>query len=273
MRAILAALSLCLVAVFCNSAHAHNRYVTQAVPNSFDAAAVQTYPIEQSVHHVYRHHASHEHRQAKRRSQQERHTAPKTVATAFAKGNPGASPPDWQDGISTPHPIVITESRPHRLEGVLRIAGTAFDFVSGGIKPSIPYGNYEISTDSEGDWGARHGALDLTGTDRGEIWDPQLGRHREGIELHGGGYATEGCVAVKQWPRAKHAILAMIHAAGRAFLHVWPGSVTITPMRSSGQVIVALHQSIARDRVARAERRPHHQRRYARHRYRHYTHA
>lgn len=271
MRVIIAALA---AACFVSPAFASHHPADQ-VPAFIDAAAAAPYPTKAKVVvRERRHHRTVQHHVAKRESAHKTHAvAHETPSSVTVTASAPPTSTDYEDGIATPLPIVVTSNRPRRVEGTMKIADARFHFVSGGAGWSIPNGDYEISPDSTGDWGSRHGALDLTGTDRGVIHDPQLGRDREGIELHGGAHSTEGCVSIDQWSSAKRKIRAMIDRFGRAFLHVWPGAVTVTPMRSSGQVIVALHQSIAKDRVARAERRPHHQRRYARHRYRHYAHA
>lgn len=241
MRIIFAALSLCLVVLFVNPARAE-RHPVESSRGFVDIAAVPAYPIESAQHSA--HHVMH--RQARHHRYARAHHAKPEISTRALK-----------DGGAD-----------NRIEGTMRIADAEFEFVSGGKGAPIPPGDYAISPDSQGSWGARHGALDLTGSDRGVIRDPQLGRDREGIELHGGSFATLGCVAIKQWAKAKRKILSMIKAGG-AFLHVSPGAVSITPIRSSGPVIVELHQTIKQDREVRAERRT---KRYVRHRrYRHYA--
>jgi len=233
-----------------------------------DVAAIAPYPIELKPAHAVRHHKAQASRQVHKAVKTTRKDQSRAPQEPRAKSNLDDLA-NYQDGIAGPEPIVITEDRPHRLDGVVRIADAQFRFASGGYGPSIPYGDYEISRDSEGSWGRRHGALDLTGVDRGDIWDPKLKRHREGIELHGGALATLGCVAIEQWSRARSMIRAMIDHFDHAFLHVWPGSVSITPLRSSGQVMIALQENSTRQ--ARADRAVH-RARYARHRrYRHYA--
>lgn len=192
------------------------------------------------------------------------------AAEAKAAGEMLGLPDGYEDGLAAPAPIFVGR-RPSVIRGVLRIAGDVFRFVSGGAGWSIPYGDYPISPDSEGSWGKRHGALDLTGDDRGEMWDRQLGRHREGVEMHADvDGRTEGCVGVEDWKSAKRKILAMIAEQGHAYLHVWPRGVSITPRRNEAPVVY-LASSVQppreraephRERRAEARRR----RRYVGHR-------
>lgn len=130
-------------------------------------------------------------------------------------------------------PSVILKSRPFRLLGHIRIAGDLYRFGSGGLHghPSIPYGDYRITPNDVGPWGARHGALGIN-YDR-DIHDPKWKRPREGIEIHAASMlVTEGCLGIerRRWPKAKKAILTMIRTYGRAFLHVWPNAISVTPM-------------------------------------------
>src|SRR5215472_2457686 len=81
------------------------------------------------------------------------------------------------DGMAMPRPRVI-RSRPKLMTGRLRIGNLDMGFASGGRGWSIPYGDYPID-DSAGEWGKHHGAVGLNGD---SIYDPVLGRDREGIE-------------------------------------------------------------------------------------------
>lgn len=276
MRVIFAAL---VAALFVTPAFASHNPLGQ--PMLIDAASVAPYPIEMKiVAHARRHHIVKQERSVRHDRSDRRSPKAEIVAKAKPTAKDQSRLPDqaeeYEDGIATAHPIIVTDDRPKRIDGVLKIADAVFHFASGGYGWSIPYGDYEISSNSEGDWGARHGALDLTGVDRGDIWDPLLGRHRGGIELHGGGSVTMGCVSIDQWSLAKRKILSMIDKFGTAFLHVWPHKVTVTPEKSSGNVIVTLHRSMRTIREAHDdERRSRHissRRIVDRHRhYRHYA--
>lgn len=134
----------------------------------------------------------------------------------------------------------VLRNRPFRLKGQINIAGLRFPFDSGGMRghPSVPYGNYRI-THNVGNWGARHAALGLGNDDC--IWDPKIRRCREGIELHAaGGSMTEGCIGIHGWPKARRAILAMIARFGSAFLHVWPGNVSVTPTAKTTYIAASM---------------------------------
>lgn len=169
----------------------------------------------------------------------------------------------WEDGLSAPRPVIVAGRRPAVLSGILFVAGKRYAFVSGGYGPSIPYNDYEISPNSRGTWGSRHGALDLTGTARSVIPDRQAGRDRLGIEIHAGGGRTEGCVGVEGWREAKAEIVGMIREFGRAFLHVWPGAVSVTPQKSIDRSIVVVADPPAQNKQAAEEPRdrPRHVRR------------
>ena len=131
--------------------------------------------------------------------------------------------------MATPMPKIVRR-RPYRLAGSLRIGDMIFDFASGGSGWSIPYGSYPIDN-SAGSWGKRHGAIGLNDD---TIWDPQLGRHREGIEIHSSNHDTSaGCVITSKFSKLKAAIFAMIKASGQAFLHIGPTGAAITPTKVS----------------------------------------
>ena len=123
--------------------------------------------------------------------------------------------------------------RPYHIKGVIAVGDKHFEFVSGGAGWSIPYGDHRITPEDVGSWGARHGAMGLNHDD--PIYDPQLHRNREGIELHPAhGDRTEGCVGIRDgWSAFKKAVLAMIDNAGSAFLHIGPEGAAITPAKAS----------------------------------------
>ena len=185
-------------------------------------------------------------------------------AGAMALGKMLDLPQGFAIGEAMPMPAIVRR-RPYRLEGTLTIEGQHFRYVSGGLgRGSIPYGDHQID-DSAGDWGQRHNALGLDG---GTIHDPQLGKDREGIELHAGTSSTLGCVAFENWRALKRAILAMEEKSGTAFLHVWPGSVTITPENHAAVNVVYLpdreHEGPMRHiRFVERHIKHHHSRRYA----------
>ncbi len=152
----------------------------------------------------------------------------------------------FADGMAQPYPAIIRR-RPYRIVGTIKIAGLEFDFGSGGHgRGSIPYGDYPVTTDPKelGGWGRRHGALGLAHNDG--IYDPQIGDTREGIEIHAARHlASAGCIAIKEFDKAKHAILHMISETGAAFLHIWPGIASITPTRAEAAPVIYLAQRIA----------------------------
>lgn len=139
--------------------------------------------------------------------------------------------------LEAPARILQDLVRPMKLAGELLLDGKAFRFVSGGEgRWSIPYGDHEVTPDEVGSWGRRHGAIGLAG---GEIWDPQLHRTREGIEIHPSTlYSTHGCVGIdrRQWPEFKRRLEAML-AMGHAWLHVTPAGVTITPTKEPRTIV------------------------------------
>ena len=161
---------------------------------------------------------------------------------------------------------------PRRLRGTMLINDERIPYGSGGHGYSIPYGDYRITPDAVGPWGARHGAIGIAG---GEIWDKRLHRYREGIELHRGynkELITSGCVVVpgRAFGKLKSKIFAMMKDFGHAFLHVGPMGALISPI--GGAVIVAAdaeprHQDDrANERPTRHRRHRHYEVRH-RHRY------
>jgi hypothetical protein len=124
--------------------------------------------------------------------------------------------------------------RPMRIGGDMTVEGTHYTFGSGGGGfASIPYGTYPVTPEIMGDWGRAHGAM---GINYNRIYDPTLGRFREGIELHAGSGnmpMTQGCVAIagNQYPQFKQQVLGMIARYGTVFLTVGPKGATITPTR------------------------------------------
>lgn len=170
---------------------------------------------------------------------------------------PSHNPEDWR-----------SVRRPRKLGGFLVIMGIRFPFVSGGAGWSIPYGHYPID-DSVGRWGARHGALGLNG---GTIYDVQLGRDRDGIEIHEQHHgATAGCVGISdRFRELKVAIAVMVETFGGAFLHITPAGATITPWKIP---VVMAGEVEERDDDAQERKRGHaHVGRHHRVRYAHRRH-
>jgi hypothetical protein len=131
----------------------------------------------------------------------------------------------FMDGMAAPRPKVVT-FRPRLLTGTLEIAGLKFPYASGGAGWSIPYGDFPLTPEEVGGWGKRHGAIGING---GTIPDKQLGRDREGIEIHAAHHmASSGCVVVEEFDRLKRAVTRLINDAGHAFLHVGPTGAAIT---------------------------------------------
>ncbi len=136
----------------------------------------------------------------------------------------------FADGMSMPRPQVIAR-RPRLLTGTLTISGKRFAYASGGHGWSIPYGDFPITPEDVGRWGHRHGAIGINGD---TIPDKQLGRDREGIEIHASHHmASAGCVVVEEFDQLKHSIFAMIESVGHAWLHVGPSGAAITPNKES----------------------------------------
>ena len=297
--AIILALGAAILATPAFASH----HPTQAANEIIDEAAVATYPIETVA--PLRRGWYHRHYAAKSRAASARakhvtergsqrhphhagggasaHSSP--VVSARPEGpkvapGPSASdvglvqaamlgrildlPGPYEDGLTTSAPIIVRQ-RPYHFDGTLQIADASFDFGTGGYgRGSVPYGDWEID-DSEGDWGKRHKALGLNGD---EIYDRQLGRDREGIEMHAAYHlASAGCVAVENWDKARAKILAMVNQFGHAFLHIWPDMATVTPERSTGRAIVFLTERI----VADAQTPRHHHHFASRHRFRRYA--
>lgn len=142
---------------------------------------------------------------------------------------PPAAAVSFTDGITTPFPAALRRT-PARIAGTLEIAGQHFRFGSGGAGYSIPSGDYKITPDTVGDWGARHGAIGVAGN---TIWDPRLRRYREGIEIHrdfsGGRLITEGCIAIDHWLPFLSALKKLLSRFGTVYLHVETGKARITP--------------------------------------------
>jgi hypothetical protein len=123
--------------------------------------------------------------------------------------------------------------RPHYMGGVGHMEGYGdFHWGSGGVgKGSIPYGDYPITPNTVGPWGASHGAI---GINHNEIQDPLRGT-RSGIEIHKNASEnldrlyTEGCFSVPpgEWPSFKRHLLGEIDK-GPMYLHVHPGGASIT---------------------------------------------
>ena len=302
VTAILLALGAAILATPAFASH----HPTQAANEIIDEAAVPAYPIE-TVAPLRRgwYHHRHSSVDALRRSRSRRTSVPRHLvnrprpaeeAHTSAHSSPAVSarlegpkiapgpsasdvglaqaamlgrildlPGPYEDGLTTSPPIIVRQ-RPYHFEGKLTIADASFDFGTGGYgRGSVPYGDWPID-DSEGDWGKRHKALGLNGD---EIYDRQLGRDREGIEMHGAYHlASAGCVAIENWDKARAKILAMVNQFGHAFLHIWPGMATVTPERSTGRAIVVLTE---RERFAENEPVRHHHHFASRHRHRRYA--
>ena len=82
-------------------------------------------------------------------------------------------------------------------------------------------------------WGKRHHAPGLATY---SIYDRQLGRDREGIEIHSSHHMkSAGCVIVDPniFEELGHAIIAMINEAGSAFLNIRLDGVAITASKAS----------------------------------------
>ncbi len=264
------------------------------IPQSIDIAAKPAYPeIAPVGRHFrrWRHRAERKMRHHSRRSVSSRHVSrdnkqprhhgggavehvrittpvkPLRDVLALAAGALVGLAEGFEDGIATTLPVLA--HGPSRLWGILEIAGLRVPYGSGGAGYALDFGDYRITPDDVGSWGARHGAIGLT---HGEIWDARLRRYREGIEIHAAmneAMITEGCVAIArhQWQAVKRAILAMIDVSGHAFLHIDPTGARIEPdpnpvvMLASYEPMVKEH-SIEHRHVALRHRRRHY-RRYA----------
>lgn len=119
---------------------------------------------------------------------------------------------------------------PAHVTGMLSFNGKQYPFGSGGVPghPHIPYGDYPITPNAIGEWGLEHGAL---GLNNDHIWDADLGRWREGIELHPGSgqLFTEGCIAFPRelWPEIRQEILKQIGEGRKLYLHAHPNGFSI----------------------------------------------
>lgn len=285
VTSVIALLSISTVAQASRHPNDANLMIDVAARPSYpEAVAVQHRRVVEPRRREPKHHAVRE--RSKPHEKEVRQEEPKvlgvvvkavTDAAATTLGAMLGIPDGWADGMSEPRPIVV-KRRPDYFEGQIDIAGIKFDFGSGGYgRGSIPYGDHPITPEDEGGWGRTHGALGLNGD---EMYDSQLGSEREGIELHstfGRGLKTAGCVKIEQWSKAKAQILAMINKFGHAFLHVWPGAVSITPERSIGRTIVVLREEPVAEPThyaARKRRYNHEARRWHRHHeHHHYAHA
>jgi hypothetical protein len=235
-----------LIATASTPAWASRHQLTSTVPTTIDVAAVPAYPLEakhQVVRRVYRPRlvtsVRREHHNYSHPTYHPKPAPAKNIAVASVP--PSISPPsapqvdppssgDYVDGITTPLPKVI-RSRPRLLEGNLEIAGKTFKFASGGTGWSIPYGTFEVTPTTVGSWGARHDAVGLAND---SIYDRQLGRDRDGIEMHASPHFTSaGCVVVDRWAEFKRTLFAFIDGMGHAFLHVGPSGAIITAAKAS----------------------------------------
>ena len=117
---------------------------------------------------------------------------------------------------------IMNKIRPKQITGMITIEGKEYQFGSGGLGQSIPYGDYLITPDAVGSWGAKHEAI---GVANGSMPDPKLHRDRDGIELHAatnGELKTHGCVSIRkdQWPEFRNQVLAMVRENKNVYLHV-----------------------------------------------------
>ncbi|CAM3270716.1 hypothetical protein JHFBIEKO_4803 [Methylobacterium mesophilicum] len=155
-------------------------------------------------------------------------------AGTVAGGQDGGSiagTPGTTDGRSVP-----------RMSGNLSMDGRTYQFGSGGHRgaSSIPAGTYPLTPGTIGPWGRQHGALGINGN---RIWDAQLGRFRDGIELHSASSAkmlSAGCLAInrEQWGEFRSRALDFYRRNGnRAFLKVdSKGNASITAERPDDPV-------------------------------------
>jgi hypothetical protein len=124
-----------------------------------------------------------------------------------------------------------TDPYAHR-GGMVDVQGTKYPWGSGGSGyASMPFGDYPITPGTIGAWGQAHGAL---GVNNNKMFDPVLGRMRNGIELHSGSsdaLITEGCMAIAgaRWPQFKKQVLQMIATNGHAYLHMGADGASVTP--------------------------------------------
>ena len=246
-----------------------SRHPVERAPTFVDVAAQPAYPIEiiAPLRKGWRwHHSRHSSVHALRRSRSRRmHTArhvdrkpprraeeahkrpavrvraalvpnaiPTENALSLAAGALVGLAQGFEDGIATAMPDLAIAHAPRRLVGILQIGAIRVRFGSGGAGYSLDYGDYLITPDDVGSWGARHGAIGIAHDTGCTIHDARLGRDRCGIEMHAatnGELITEGCVAIarRQWQAVKKAVLAMIEQSGRAFLRIDPSGARIEP--------------------------------------------
>ena len=273
----IAALAAILPVVVSQTAEASRHpQSAQTAPAFIDSAAIATYPLEREVNRpVRRHRERHSRRHSKpeprhrvERPAPRQRAAPiapivKPVLDEAAKlGALLGFPEGWQDGLTTSAhlPPVELPRRPRQIVGEIEIGGVKFHFVSGGYGWSIPYGHHEITPSDVGPWGQRHGALGLDGD---TMWDKQLRRDREGIEIHAARGGTAGCVGVRDFQTFKHAVHAMIEKFGSAFLHVLPGGAAVTPQKEWLPSATTVALRAGDDDESEPRRRHHVRRRYA----------
>lgn len=141
--------------------------------------------------------------------------------------------PSIQDTLNT--------IRPKQITGIIKVEGKEYEFGSGGLGQSIPYGDYLITPDAVGSWGSKHGAI---GVANGTMLDPKLHRDRDGIELHAATndeLKTHGCVSIRkdQWPEFRNQVLAMVKENKSVYLHVSEqgASVSTDPSEFIGETI------------------------------------
>ena len=209
----------------------------QSVYAPIDMAAQPAYvpdfaPVGHVFRHVHRHRAAHREVPARIRPEY-RPAAPKPLGAVLEAAVRAflVNPEGCQYG-SPACPKIVTH-RPRLLEGALTIGNSHYQFASGGNGWSIPLGTVRITPETVGSWGSRHGAIGLA---EDTIYDPQLGRDREGIELHPASHmASAGCVVIdrSRWTEFKRKVMAMIEDAGQAFLHIGLNGAAITPTRAS----------------------------------------
>ena len=238
-----------------------SRHPADQVQSSFiDIAAKPAYPAAAAVplkgryHRVERRHRETRKVEAERKSRPERRAATRTrprrrsaeeparvvapapkrptgeAAQAARLGAILGIPDGFEDGVATALPVLA--HAPARLLGILEVGALRVRFGSGGAGYSLDYGDYPITPDDVGSWGARHGALGIAHDSGCTIYDERLRRDRCGVELHAatnGELKTEGCVAVEQFGKVKSAVLAMISEFGHAFLRIDPTGARIEP--------------------------------------------
>ena len=252
-----------------------SRHPTTTASSSFDAVAAYPDAEPKAYRRVHRHHYVRHERHVEHKLPTVHVTAQKPLPAAadMILGKMLGIAEGWADGIATALPILA--NAPARLRGTLEIDGLVVAYGSGGAGYGIPYGQWAITTDV-GSWGARHGALAINND--AELYDPRLGRDREGMEIHadmsGGDLVTEGCVAIERakWGAVRSKIAAMIDSFGHAFLSVTPQGARIVPVREAIVVITPTRTAVAENRPRHSHRRyAGHRRHYARHGRVHYA--